>query len=499
MGLAEELELGVATRLYIGGEWVAPLRSALDEVINPATEAIIGKVAVGGAAEVDQALSAAREAFDHGPWPRLSHEERAARMQALYDVLMRRAAEIQRIIVLEAGSTQSLAEALQFATPMAHAQWFIRAAMRRDWEQPLPLNVGTTMAGTRSLGGGVSRHEPLGVVAAVTAYNFPFFLNLAKVFPALLMGNTMVLKPSPYTPFEALVIAEAAHEAGLPKGVLNVVTGGAEVGQALSSDRRVDMVTFTGSDVVGAAIMQQAAPGLKRVHLELGGKSALIVRADADLQKAAMSGLVNFTLHCGQGCGLNTRHLVHNSVRPAYIEMVKAMVAHVKVGDPADPATGMGPLIRESQRARVERYVESGLASGARLVCGGKRPEHLKKGFFFEPTLFDGVDNRSDIARHEIFGPVACVTGFDSDEEAIAMANDSDFGLGGTIFSADTGAAYDMACQLRTGTVMINGGPAAMNSAAPMGGYKRSGIGREYGVDGLLAYTEQKSIVFPVG
>jgi aldehyde dehydrogenase (NAD+) len=350
--------------------------------------------------------------------------------------------------------------------------------------------------GSKVLGTSIVRQEPVGVVAAITPYNYPYMLNLAKIVPALLMGNSVVLKPSPYTPFEALLLGEAAQWAGLPDGVLNIVTGGLDVGMALTTDRRIGLVTFTGSDSVGATIMAQAAPTLKRVLLELGGKSAMVVRADANLDRAAAAGLGGFTSHCGQGCALLTRHLVHNSVRKAYVEKVTAMAGQIRIGNPADPATTMGPLIREVQRARVEHYVQLGIDSGARLVMGGRRPAELTHGFFFEPTLFDDVDNRSTLAQDEVFGPIGAVIGFDSDEEAINLANDSQFGLSGAVFSADAGRAYEMALEIRSGGVAINGGAGTMLSAAPFGGNGRSGQGRENGIQGLIEYTNSKSVSF---
>jgi acyl-CoA reductase-like NAD-dependent aldehyde dehydrogenase len=315
----------------------------------------------------------------------------------------------------------------------------------------------------------------------------------------MLMGCTVVLKPSPYTPYQALILAEMADEAGIPKGVLNIVTGGKEVGEALTTDPRVDLVSFTGSDAVGSAIQAQSAPTLKRVLLELGGKSALIVRPDADIQGAAMAGLMGFTIHAGQGCALLTRHLVHNSVRAQYTETLKAMVGHVKIGNPADPATGMGPLIREVARARTESYVGIARSQGARLVAGGARPAGLDKGFFYAPTLFDNVENHHRIAQEEVFGPIGIIIGYDSDEEAISLANDSAFGLSGGIYSANVGRAYEMALQLRTGGVAINGGGGKMSSHAPFGGIKRSGYGREYGLEGLNEFTTIKTISFKGG
>jgi acyl-CoA reductase-like NAD-dependent aldehyde dehydrogenase len=479
--------------LFVGGEWIPA--ADCEPVLNPATEEPIGLAPVGGRAEAEAAISAAREAFDGGVWPRLSGKERAAVLQRMHDALMRRRDDICALIMAEAGATAALARALQFAIPMKHAQYFIDIC-GRDPVTPLPVELTPAFDGRTTLGAGVMVREPMGVVSAITPYNFPFFLNVSKVFPALAAGNTVVLKPSPYTPFEALILGEAAEEAGLPRGALNIVTGGMEVGEILTTDPRVDLVTFTGSDLVGAAIQAQAAPTLKRVLLELGGKSALIVRPDADLQRAAAAGLAGFTIHAGQGCALTTRHLVHNSVREAYVERLTAMAASIKVGDPASPETAMGPLIREAQRKRTEDYVEIARQEGARLVAGGRRPPGLEKGYFFEPTLFVDVDNRSRIAQEEVFGPVGVVIGFETDEEAIALANDSAFGLSGAIYSADAGRAFEMALQLRTGGVAINGGAGTMSSHAPFGGIKRSGYGREYGHEGLNEFTYIKSISF---
>lgn len=493
------LPLRNADALYIASEWVKPASGAKEPVINPATEEVIGEAPVGGKREVDFALQAARDAFDKGPWPRMKPKERAAKLQALHDGLMRRAAEICELIIAEAGATRVLTQFLQFGIPMQHFQYFIDAVISRNFATSLPAELSPNAMGTKTLGMGVKVYEPVGVVSAITPYNFPYFLNLGKIGPALAAGNTVVLKPSPYTPFQALIIAEAADDVRLPKGVLNIVTGGTDVGEGLTTDARVDLISFTGSDLVGSAIMGQAAPGLKRVLLELGGKSALIVRQDANLQQAAAAGLASFTIHAGQGCALTTRHLVHNSVRAKYVEMLAAMAKQIKVGNPADPQTGMGPLIREAQRQRVEHYVELGLKGGAKLVAGGRRPEGLEKGFFYEPTLFDNIDNKSSIAQDEIFGPVGVVIGYDSDEEAIALANDSRFGLSGAIFSADAGRAYEIALELRTGGVSINGGSGKMSSHAPFGGIKRSGIGREYGEEGLNEYMQLKTISVHAG
>lgn len=484
--------------LFINGAWVAVAHGNVLEVINPATEECIALAPVGDAAMVEQAIDAARQAFDHGPWPRMSMQERVAMLRQFHAYLMGRKAEIVDLIVREAGATLMMADYLHFSIPMKHAMGLLEEALKLE-SNMIPLEVTPAADGTLVLGTGVIVHEPVGVVAAITPYNFPFFLNVTKIFHALTVGNTVVLKPSPFTPLQALILGLAADACGLPKGVLNIVTGDVAAGTLLTTDRRVDMVTFTGSDTVGAAIMGQAAPTLKKVHLELGGKSPLIVRADADVSAAAQAGLAGFTIHAGQGCALTTRHLVHNSVRKAYTEQMAFMANSLKIGNGADPTVHMGPLIRAAARQRAENYVQIGLDGGANLVAGGRRPQAQERGFFFQPTIFDNVDNRSRIAQEEIFGPVAVVIGFDTDEEAIALANDSAFGLQAAICTNDAGRAYQMALQLRSGGVTINGGGGTMLSASPFGGVKRSGLGREYGREGLLEFCQSKSICFSAG
>lgn len=482
--------------LYINGEWMST--DQFEAVINPATEQSIGDAPVGTAVHVEAALAAAHEAFHKGPWPRLPQRARQAKMTEFLDAIERRAPEIVALIVAEAGATQMLAQYLQYGIPMQHARHMVDISSRPAIT-PLPVETTPNAQGTLTLGAGVMARDPAGVVSAITPYNFPFFLNVGKIVPAMVVGCTVVLKPSPYTPFEALILGEIAEEVGLPKGVLNIVTGGIEVGTALTTDPRVDLVSFTGSDKVGAMIQAQSAPTLKRVLLELGGKSAMIVRPDADIMAAAQNGLMGFTIHSGQGCALLTRHVVHNSIRAQYVAAVKGMLGHVKVGDPADATVGMGPLIREVARKRTEDYVQIALDQGATLVSGGKRPAGLDKGFFHEPTLFDDVLNSHRIAQEEVFGPIGVVIGYDTDEEAIEIANDSDFGLSGAVFSADVGRAYEIALQLRTGGVAINGGGGRMSSHAPFGGIKRSGYGREYGLEGLNEFTNIKTISFKGG
>ncbi len=420
----------------------------------------------------------------------------------MHDILQRRLPEIQKLIVAEVGTTAGIANLTQTTTPLKHILYGCELAEAiRPETGPVEINPNLWQPGGPDAIGAITViKEPVGVAACVTGYNYPFLLNIAKIVPALLAGCTIVLKPSPYTPYSALLFGEVADELGLPPGVLNVITGGLDVAQLVTSHKGVDMVSFTGSDAVGAAISAQAAPTLKRVVHELGGKSAYIVRHDADVMKAAMTAVGMFTANCGQGCALLTRYLVHNTLRPQFVEACKQVLAHWKVGDTSDPETMMGPLISAAQRAKVEYFVKSAIDSGATLVAGGKRPAHLDKGYFFEPTLFDNVDPRSEVAQNEIFGPVGVVMGFDTDDEAIRIANDSDFGLAGGILTADAAQGYRMALKLRTGNVWLNGGFGSdMSSHAPFGGYKRSGIGKEYGPRWIDEYLNEKVISFPIG
>ena len=486
-------------KLYINGTWVAP-EGGTEPVLNPATEATIGSAPVASVGQIDAAIAAARTAFDDGPWPTMTMEQRCATIDKMVAALDARRADIAALIVAEVGCAQPITHGMQVANPINHLAATIKYA-RRDEPERLPIEVNPNMfapGGPMNIGGTTVVREPFGVVSAITGYNFPFLLNLAKIGPALLAGCTMVLKPSPFTPFSALLFGEIADEIGLPPGVLNIVTGGIEQGQLLCTDERVDMVTFTGSEGVGATIMAQAAPTLKKVHLELGGKSALIIRADADVARAAAMAVGILSVNSGQGCAITTRFLVHNSLRPAFSAAVAAMAAHIKMGDPADPSVTMGPLISEAQRAKVEHYIALGKSAGATLLCGGGRPAKFEQGYFVELTIFDDVTNDMAIAQDEIFGPVGCIIGFDSDDEAVRIANDSRYGLAGMIETADPAAGYAMALRIRTGSVGLNGGTGTM-SFAPIGGYKRSGIGREYGPKWLREYQQEKSIFYPIG
>jgi acyl-CoA reductase-like NAD-dependent aldehyde dehydrogenase len=370
---------------------------------------------------------------------------------------------------------------------------------RKDPTRTLPVLVTPHPDGTNALGGALVTRDPIGVVVAITPYNAGFLLTLLKAVPAMAAGNSVIVKPSPFTPLQTLMIAEVVAELDLPPGVFNVVTGGADVGQMLGADPRVDMVSFTGSDKVGSQIMVQAAPTLKKCHLELGGKSPLVIRHDADMERAVAAGIFGFVHQAGQGCSMTTRMLVDNRIRADFIAALSAAVTALKVGDPFAEDTFMGPLIREAARERTAGFCTRALEEGARLVIGGKRPAGLDRGFYFEPTIFDDVRNESHLGQNEVFGPIAAVVGFDSDEEAVRLANQSDYGLGGAIISRDAGTAMRMAMRIRTGQIMINNGPGGFHPDMPFGGYKRSGLGREWGEEGFNEYTEIKAIGYPAG
>jgi len=483
---------------FAGNVWIDS-HGAVDEILNPATEGAYGHVAVGGLTELDRAIAVARQAFDTGPWRRMSYRDRARKMEQLHDALAARGDEIIDMIVAEAGCARADAAGLLYAIPMQQMRADIEDAYGRQDVQPLPYMINPGWAGDKVLGGGVKQRVPVGVVAAITPFNAGFFLNIVKMSAALITGNSVVLKPSDLTPFQAWIIADTFQSLDFPPGIFNVVTGGLDVARALTTDPRVDLISFTGSDAVGARIMEQGAPSLKRMLLELGGKSALIVREDANLDVAAQSAYWNICCETGQGCVLFTRHLVHNSIKQAFLDKMQALSTYTKVGDPADPSVTVGPLIRARERDRVERTVDEAVKAGAEVVFGGRRPRGLDKGYFYEPTLLTGVDNSAPVARNEIFGPVGVVIGYDTDEEAIAIANDSPYGLGAGVISADKGRGFEMALQLDAGFIILNEGPGAKHPAAPFGGLKRSGIGRESGVEGLDAYTEVKSILFRAG
>ncbi|MET8978790.1 aldehyde dehydrogenase family protein [Streptomyces sp. NPDC004539] len=482
-----------STQLYIDGRRTDGRADTPLVVRNPATEEPVAEVPDATPDDVRRAVEAARRAFDEGPWPRTHPRERAAVLLRMAEEMERRLPELVAVNMAEAGSVRALAETLQTRVPVAHLRDMAERVMPAfGWERPMDP---TPVPGV-GISQGVLRREAFGVCALVSAYNFPFFLSMMKVIPALAAGCTAVLKPAPATPLESLLIGDFADAAGLPPGVLNIVTGDAEAGRVLTTHPMVDLVSFTGSDTVGRLVYAQAAASLKKVVLELGGKSANLVRADADLAGAVRSALSGIVTHAGQGCSLLTRTLVHASVHDEFVDRLTEALGAVRVGDPADPATTMGPLISAAQRDKVEKLIRAGEEEGARLTLGGRRPAGLERGWFVEPTLFTGVDNSMTIARTEFFGPVGVVIPFADDDEAVRIANDSPYGLAAGVWSADTVTAYEIAGRIRAGGVSVNGGSAGVNPRAAFGGYKQSGLGREWGEFGLDEYLQTKAVTW---
>ncbi|GGP00958.1 aldehyde dehydrogenase [Nonomuraea glycinis] len=467
--------------LFIGGEWVAPAGTGTIDVISPHTEEVVGRVPDGTTEDVDRAVAAAREAFDHGPWPRLTFAERAAAIGRLAEIYAARQAEMAALITEEMGSPITFSTLAQAPQPLSMLQYYAELGAGFEQEEQRPGLFGPVTV----------RREPVGVVAAVVPWNVPQFVTMTKVAPALLAGCAIVLKPAPETPLDAYLLAEMAQEAGIPPGVLNIVAAGREVGEHLVSHRGVDKVAFTGSTAAGRRIGAICGEQLKRVSLELGGKSAAIFLDDADLQASMGMLAIASLMNNGQACVAQTRILASRNRYEEVVEAVAAMVTSQPVGDPADPATGIGPLVAKRQQERVEGYIKIGMDEGAKVVVGGlDRPRD--RGWYVAPTVFAGVSNDMRIAREEIFGPVLAVIPYEDEADAVRIANDSDYGLAGTVWTADTEHGMDVARQVRTGTYGVN--CYMLESNTPFGGYKASGIGRELGPEGLGGYLEYKSI-----
>ncbi|WP_329204665.1 aldehyde dehydrogenase [Streptomyces sp. NBC_00683] len=469
-------------KLFIGGAFVDPATDSTLEVVSPATEEVIGRTPEARPEDIDLAVSAARRAFDEGPWPRLGLTERIEVLQRFRDAYAARMRETAVLLSSEVGSPITWSTRAQAGAPIGIIDYYLKLAPGFAWEREVPGATGPISV----------RQEPVGVVAAIVAWNAPHFITFSKLAPALVAGCTVVLKVSPENALSSYIIAEAAAEAGLPEGVLSVLPADREPSAYLSRHPGVDKVAFTGSVGAGKAIMASAAANLARVTLELGGKSAAIILEDADLDRAIPALMPHLIPNNGQVCISMTRVLAPRTRYDEVVERLAGQFRAMVVGDPLEPATTVGPLISERQRDRVEGYIAKGLAEGARLVTGGGRPAHLDKGWYVEPTLFADVDNSMAVAQEEIFGPVVVVIPFDDEDDAVRISNDSDFGLHGSVFSDDEQRALAVAARLRTGNVAVNCGGISFN--APFGGYKKSGIGREFGPEGLQAYLETKSI-----
>jgi aldehyde dehydrogenase (NAD+) len=476
-------------RLFIDGRAVTGEGERF-AVINPGTEAVVAEVAGASAAQTEAAILAARRAFDNGVWSGLPAQERAAALRRLIGWLAEQRERLIDIVVRETGCpVASNTMFAQVHAPLKQANDILDLylTLPEIEENPLPFAERTSPYNGKSVQS-LRHHAPLGVVAAISAYNVPFYINVWKVIPALIAGNTVVLRPSPLTPLSALIFSEAAEAVGLPPGALNVIAEqGAEGGITLSTHPAVDMVAFTGSSAVGKQLMVQAGPTMKRLQLELGGKSAQIFLPDA-LDAAAMAGAGVCLSHAGQGCVLGTRIFVPEAEKARVLEAMAAPLAHARMGDPADPATTMGPVISAAQRDRCQRFVDLAVEAGATVVCGGKRPASPERGFFFEPTILDTPDNRNPAAQEEIFGPVVSVIGYRDVDHAVAMANDSVYGLSGYVHGKSQAESLAVARRLRTGTVNVNAG--VFSAYASSGGWRQSGLGRERGVEGLRVYQQ---------
>lgn len=483
-------------RLLIDGKLVDAENGARFDNINPATEEVLGSTADGTRGDMERAVAAARHAFDNTDWSR-NGELRAAGLRQLQAALEAEREELRSELVAEVGCPVLSTYGPQLDVPLNEAlSWPADMISQFAWTRSLPdkdaFGMGTPA--TREVW-----KEPVGVVGVVTPWNFPFEIILNKIGPILAMGNTMVLKPAPDTPWNATRIGRiVAEQTDIPPGVINIVPSSDHlVGEVLSTSPLVDMIAFTGSTATGRRIMAAATQTVKPTFLELGGKSVYLVLEDeGNSLKAAVAGSAFIQMHAGQGCAMPTRLLVPNSRYEEAVEIVKAAMEKNKYGDPTDPSVLQGPQISKRQQERVLGYIEKGKQEGARLVMGGGVPKSTPKGYFVEPTIFADVDNTMTIAQEEIFGPVLSVIGFDDDDDAVRIANDSIYGLSGVVFADELERAKNVARRIRTGTLGINGG-LWYGADAPFGGYKQSGIGRQCGIEGLEIFTETKTVGWP--
>ena len=478
-------------RLFIGGDWVAPEGSDTIEVISPVTEEVVGRVPEGTKADIDKAVAVARRAFDHGEWPRLAPAERGEILRKVAAQITAEMGDMASIITEEMGAPITFSNMGQVLAPTMIFNYYADLAGTFAFDEVRAGLLNPEVLVTK---------EPVGVVGAIAPWNVPLFIAAAKLAPSLAAGCTVVYKPAPETPFDAFRLAEIFEANGLPKGVLSVVPAGREVSEHLVTHPGVDKISFTGSGVGGKRIGGLCGERLKRCTLELGGKSAAIILDDADLVTSIPTLLPNSIMNNGQACIAQTRILAPRARYGEVLDAVVSGVAAMKVGDPMDPATEVGPVVAERQRARIEGYLESGREEGATVALGGGRPSGAEyaKGWYVEPTVFSDVDNKMKIAQEEIFGPVLVVIPYDGDEQAVEIANDSNYGLCGSVWTSDNDRGLGVARRVRTGTYMLNSF-APMDFATPFGGFKESGVGREFGPEGLESFLETKSIGLPPG
>ena len=468
-------------KFYINGKWVSPKSNKSIQVINPATEDVCAEISLGSKEDVNDAVLSAKEAFK--TWAFSSKKERLEPLEKLYELYKKRWSDIAETITTEMGAPKDFSTKLQAGTGAAHIKTFIRYLKEFDFEKPL----GEHAKNQRLI------YEPKGVCALITPWNWPMNQTCLKVMPALASGCTMILKPSEVAPLSAMILTELIDEAGFPPGVFNLVNGdGATTGDALTSHPDINMISFTGSTRAGALISQNAAKDFKRVSLELGGKGANIIFKDAD-PEAIERGALRCFRNSGQSCNAPTRMLVEKSMYDEAVERVKKFANTMKVGDPKKEGEHIGPVVSEVQYKKIQSLIQKGIDEGAKLVAGGVgKPDGIDKGYFVKPTAFADVNNQMEIARTEIFGPVLSIIPFENEEEAISIANDTDYGLTNYIQTKDKEKANRVARRLRSGMVDVNGAGIAVD--APFGGFKHSGIGREAGKEGLLEFLEVKSV-----
>jgi acyl-CoA reductase-like NAD-dependent aldehyde dehydrogenase len=472
-------------QLFIDGKWNAPETDSAITVISPHSEAVIGRAAAAGPADVNRAVAAARAAFDTGPWPRMQPAERIEALTRLAGIYKERRADMTELISAEIGAPISFAKRAQVMLPLTMLSAFCGIAGSYEWQQERPGLYGKNIRIVK---------QPVGVIAAVVPWNMPQFLTVAKVAPALLAGCSVVLKPAPESVLDAQLLAEIVAAADLPPGIFNVVPGGRDVGEQLVSHPGIDKVSFTGSTAAGRQVALACAAGLKQVSLELGGKSAAVVLDDADPVATAAAIQMASLANSGQVCNALSRILVPEARKHEFVDALAAGMESLTVGDPSDAGTRIGPLVAQRQQERVRGYIEAGKSEGARLVIGGSEmPDGLDTGWYVRPTLFSDANNDMRIAREEIFGPVLTVISYRDEDEAVRIANDSEYGLAGSVFTADLERGYGVATRVRSGTFGVNEG-YIMDPAAPFGGVKNSGYGREMGVEGIDSYTVSQSI-----
>jgi aldehyde dehydrogenase (NAD+) len=472
------------TRLFIGGQWVAPVKGGQINVVAPHTERTTATVAEATEEDMDRAVAAAREAFDRGPWPRLSHRERADYLSKLRAALAERSAELATAWTFQVGGLSMVAPHM-VGGALALLDFYAAAADKFAFVEKHRPSDGQGVA--------YVVHEPVGVIAAIAPWNAPLNIMLNKIAPALLAGCTVVMKPSPETPLETYIIAEAAESVGIPPGVLNLTPAHRPASDHLVRNPGIDKVSFTGSTAAGKRIGSVCGERIARCTLELGGKSAAIVLDDYDVNAAAKTLAQTIAIMSGQVCATLSRVLVSKKRQAAFEQALTRELQAIRVGDPTDPSSQMGPLAMRRQFDRVAGYIAKGKEEGARLVCGGDRPPHLKQGCYFNPTLFSNVDSRMVIAQEEIFGPVIALMTYEDEAEAVRIANDSNYGLFGAVFTHDNDKAYRIARAVRTGSLSHNA--FKLDFFLPFGGFKQSGIGREGGFAGLASYTETKTIL----